>query len=104
MMKWKNSAALLNRGQVERIRKWLPDPAEEEHELLQASEKNYHEEEQKEASRKKLRKISLYGAAAFTVFIIILGIFSFFQWREAVAAQDQALRNQSRALAALAKI
>jgi formylglycine-generating enzyme required for sulfatase activity/energy-coupling factor transporter ATP-binding protein EcfA2 len=27
MMEWKNSGALLNRGQIERIRKWLPDPA-----------------------------------------------------------------------------
>jgi formylglycine-generating enzyme required for sulfatase activity len=26
MMEWKNSGALLNRGQVERIRKWLSDP------------------------------------------------------------------------------
>jgi formylglycine-generating enzyme required for sulfatase activity len=26
MMEWKNSGALLDRGQIERIRKWLPDP------------------------------------------------------------------------------
>ena len=73
MMEWKNSGALLNRGQVERIRKWLPDLTEEEHELLQASEKNYLEEEQKEASRTKLRKLSLYGAAAFAVVVMIFG-------------------------------
>jgi hypothetical protein len=96
MMEWKNSGALLNRGQVERIRKWLPDPAEEEHELLQASEKNYHEEERKEVSRKKLRKRSLYGAVAFAVIVMILGIFSLFKMREAdyLALQrqgDQAL-------------
>jgi len=96
MMEWKNSGALLNRGQVERIRKWLPDPAEEEHELLQASEKNYHEEERKEVSRKKLRKISLYGGSAFAVIVMILGIFSYFKMKEAdyLALQrqgDQAL-------------
>jgi uncharacterized delta-60 repeat protein len=103
MTEWKNSGALLNRGQVERIGRWLSDPAPEEHELLQSSEKNYHEEERKEAARKKLRKISLFGAAAFAVIVMILGTFSFFKMREAVAAQDQAQRNQSRSLAALAK-
>jgi hypothetical protein len=76
MMEWNNSGALLNRGQVERIRKWLPDPTAEEHDLLQASEKNYHEEERKEVSRQKLKKISLYGGAVFTVIVMILGIFS----------------------------
>jgi hypothetical protein len=96
IMEWKNSGALLNRAQVERIRKWLPDRAEEEHELLQASEKNYHEEERKEASRKRLR-MSLIGAAAFAAIVMILGMFSFFKMREAadyLAVQrqgDQAL-------------
>ena len=104
MMEWKNSGALLNRGQVERIRKWLPDPSQEERELLQASEKNYAEEERKEAARRKLKKISLYGAVAFAVTVMILGTFSFLQMRKAVTAKDQALRNQSRALAASAKI
>jgi WD40 repeat protein len=104
MMEWKNSGALLNRGQVERIRKWLPDPAEEEHQLLRASEEKYHEEERREDSRKRFRKISLYGAAAFTLIVMILGTFSFFKMREAVSAQDRALTNQARVLAALAKI
>jgi hypothetical protein len=75
--------------QVERIRKWLPDPAQEAHQLLQASEENYHEEERKEASRQQLKKMSLYGAAAFAVIVMILGTFSYFKMKETVAAQEK---------------
>jgi WD40 repeat protein len=94
MMEWKNSGALLNRGQVERIRKWLPDPAAEEHELLQASEKNYREEERKEAARQKLKRISLYGAAAFTVLVMMLGAYSWFEKVAAVRAAKLATSGQ----------
>jgi hypothetical protein len=48
--------------------------------------------------------MSLYGAAAFTLIVMLLGTFSFVKMREAVAAQDRALSNQARALATLAKI
>ncbi len=94
MMEWKNSGALLNRGQVERIRKWIPEPAKEEHELLQASEKNYREEERKDAARKKLKRISLYGAAAFTVLVMMLGAYSWFEKVEAVRAAKLATSRQ----------
>jgi len=109
MMEWKNSAALLNRKQVEAIRTWIPEFAEEEQQLLHASERHYQELERKEAASKRLKKLSLYGAAAFTVLVMALGTFSWVQKLEAdkqrdIAEQqrDHAVRNQSRVFTALA--
>jgi hypothetical protein len=78
----KNSGALLQPEQIKLIRTWLPDPDSEAQELLQASER-------KEASRRRLKKISLYGAAAFIVIVIFLGTFSYFKMKETVAAQEK---------------
>jgi Novel STAND NTPase 1 len=90
MMEWKNSGALLNRRQVEGIRTWIPELSDEEQELLQASEQHYREEERKEAARKRLKKLSLYGAAVFTMIVMLLGAYSWFQKLEAQAQRDKA--------------
>ncbi|MBK8177137.1 MAG: hypothetical protein IPK66_18340 [Rhodospirillales bacterium] len=110
IMEWQNSAALLNRRQVEGIRTWIPELNDEEQALLRASEEHFEGEERKEVARKRLKKVSLYGAAVFTLVVMALGGFSWIQKLEAdeqrnaaVAARDQAVRNESKALAAVAK-
>jgi Periplasmic protein TonB, links inner and outer membranes len=103
MMEWQNSGALLNRKQVEGIRTWVPELAVEEQELLAASETQYLEEERQEAARKRLKKLSLYGAAVFTLLVVVLGIFSWFQKLEADNQRNEAIVARDQATAAKAK-
>jgi WD40 repeat protein/tetratricopeptide (TPR) repeat protein len=100
MMEWRNSGALLNRGQVERIRKWIAEPTADELELLQESERLYREEERKETARKKLKRISLYGSAAFTVLVMLLGVYS---WIEKGKAEEQRELADQRSKTALSR-
>jgi len=60
----KNSKALLNRAQVEAVRKWVTELNSEEQELLQDSEADYLKREREEAERKKQLKEEQKKAAA----------------------------------------
>ena len=94
MAEWKNSAALLGRVQVGRIRKWLPEPTADEQALLLASEQKYLEDERREAGWRRLKRLSLYGAGAFTALVIFLGVYSWVQKLGAERATALAVSRQ----------
>jgi formylglycine-generating enzyme required for sulfatase activity len=67
LMEWKNSGALLDRGQVERIRKWLPDPVPAEVTAFLAAS-------QRAARRNRRRRIAgVAGAVVALPVIAVLG-------------------------------
>jgi len=69
LAEWKNSQALLNRPQVEAVRKWVTELGPEEQTLLQDSEADYLKQE---ARRRKLRIVSALAMIIFVGAMVIL--------------------------------
>ncbi len=79
MMEWKNSGALLDRGQIERIRKWLPDPVPAEVRAFVAAS-------QRAARRNRRRRIAGVAGA-----VVALPVVAVLVWAGLVAWGVQAV-------------
>jgi WD40 repeat protein len=105
LAEWNNSKALLNRHQVEAVRKWLGSVSPEEQQLLQDSEADYQQKESAErASKNFRRRVGRIGTALAVVVLLVvsaLGLISFEESRSALASRAKAQTAQSRFLASL---
>jgi len=95
LAEWKNSRALLNRAQLEAVRKWIIVLGPEDQKLLQDSETYYLKREREDVASKSFRRrvVRIGTGFAIVTFLIIsaMGVISF---REAKSAQDSLAQAQ----------